>query len=69
MGLGKLLVVLGLALTLAGAVLWKWPGALRWAGRLPGDIHTDRVTFPIVTCLVISLALTLALNLIARLFR
>jgi hypothetical protein len=69
MGLGKLLVVLGLTVALVGAALWRWPGALRWMGRLPGDIHTDRVSFPIVTCLVISLALTIALNLIARLFR
>ena len=61
--LGRLLMVLGLALTAAGALLYfnaRLPFRL---GRLPGDIihrgeHTT-IYFPIVTCLVLSIGLNL----------
>jgi len=61
--LGRVLLILGIVLVGAGAVLVfgaKLPFRL---GRLPGDIiYQGRNTtfyFPIVTCLVVSLALTL----------
>jgi hypothetical protein len=63
--LGKLLVVAGLALAAVGALLWLGKGF-----RLPGDIVLARgnftFTFPIVTCLVLSIALTILLNLFFR---
>jgi membrane protein implicated in regulation of membrane protease activity len=55
------------ALILAGAVLtagmlWPWLRAFN-PGRLPGDIVVNRpglqIYFPIVTCIVISVVLTL----------
>ena len=56
------LVVLGLSVALIGAVLWSGIGR-SWFGRLPGDIHIRRgqtdVYFPIVTCILISAALSL----------
>ena len=65
--LGKTLVVVGLILAAIGVALWllgRGDGAL-----LPGDIVVEkkgvRVIFPIVTCLVISLVL----SLLAWLFR
>lgn len=67
--LGKLLVVLGLALAVVGAVLWK-TGGLGGLGRLPGDIFVQRgnstFVFPIVTCLIISALLTLVMWLLHR---
>jgi hypothetical protein len=66
---GKLLVVLGLAIAAVGLLFWLAPGTLRWMGRLPGDIRGDRFAFPIVTCLVVSVVLTILVNLAARLFR
>jgi hypothetical protein len=66
---GKLLVFIGAALALVGALAWLAPGTLRWMGRLPGDIRGERFSFPIVTCLVLSVAATVILNLLARLFR
>jgi len=61
--LGRVLLILGIVLVGAGAVLVfgaKLPFRL---GRLPGDIiYQGRNTtfyFPIVTCLVVSLALAL----------
>lgn len=70
--LGKLLLLFGVILVAAGALLAfgaKLPFRL---GRLPGDIayHGRSTTFyfPIVTCLVLSVGLTLLLWLIS-LFR
>jgi hypothetical protein len=61
--LGRVLLILGVLLAGAGALLVfgaKLPFRL---GRLPGDIiYQGRNTtfyFPIVTCLIVSLALTL----------
>jgi hypothetical protein len=66
---GKLLVFVGLAIALFGLLLWLVPGSLRWMGRLPGDIRGEHFAFPIVTCLVVSVVLTILFNLAARLFR
>ena len=67
--LGKLIFFLGLGLTLVGALLWK-TGGLGGLGRLPGDIFIQRgnstFTFPIVTCLLVSAALSLLMWLLRR---
>ena len=59
---GKLLMVLGLALATAGFLLWLGVGK-SWLGRLPGDIAVQKpgfsFYFPLTTCIVISLILTL----------
>ena len=56
------MVVAGLLVAAAGAVLWSGFGR-NWLGRLPGDIHYSRghftVYFPIITCLLVSAFLTL----------
>jgi hypothetical protein len=60
--LGKLSCILGIVLTIVGAILWK-TGGLGGLGRLPGDLMIQKENasfyFPIVTCLLISLVLTL----------
>ncbi|MBI2956920.1 MAG: DUF2905 domain-containing protein [Acidobacteria bacterium] len=68
--LGKLLLVFGAVLVLLGALLTlgpKLPGRL---GRLPGDIilRRDNFTFyfPLVTCLLLSVILSLILWLLGR---
>jgi len=42
-------------------------------GRLPGDISFQRdgfsILFPIVTCIVLSIIITVAVNVLIRLFR
>lgn len=59
----KLLIVLGLVLLAAG-LLWPWLRRLP-LGRLPGDIHVVRegfsFNFPIVTCLIISIVVSIVL--------
>jgi hypothetical protein len=65
---GPLLITLGVALVVAG--LLAWSGALAWFGRLPGDIRIEResvhVYIPLVSMLVLSVALSLLLYLIRR---
>jgi hypothetical protein len=47
-----------------------WSGfAPRWLGRLPGDIRIERGNtafyFPIVTCIIISIVLSLIMSIFA----
>jgi hypothetical protein len=67
--MGKFLVVAGLLIVLAGALLWSGIGR-SWLGRLPGDIQYSRGNFhlycPVVTCLVVSALLTLILWLFRK---
>ncbi len=68
---GWVLVVLGLVLVSIGLV-WVFAPSVPWLGRLPGDIHIERgnvrFVFPVVTCLLLSVGLSLLLWLI-RWFR
>ncbi len=69
--LGKTLVVIGLLIAAIGALLWSGFGR-GWLGHLPGDIHYTNSKsnfsfhFPIVTCLLASLILTLLLWLFRK---
>ena len=67
--LGKILCFIGLFLAGAGFVLWKIGGKLPF-GRLPGDIAIQKGNFsfyfPITTCILISLVLTLIMWLLKR---
>ncbi len=70
--LGRLLLVIGGAIVVLGAIL-VLVGRVPFLGRLPGDIAFRRGNtsfyFPIVTCLVLSVALTVVVNLLLLLFR
>ncbi len=70
---GKLMMVAGLALILAGLLFWLLEtraGGLGWFGRLPGDIRIERPGFrfyiPISTMVLVSLVLSLFLWAINR---
>jgi len=67
--IGKLLLILGIILSIMGLIFIfgsKVPGL----GRLPGDIFIkkENITFffPIVTCILISIIVTLILSLFRR---
>jgi hypothetical protein len=66
---GKVLVLLGAVTVLLGLILWGG-FAPKWLGRLPGDIRIERehsaFYFPIVTCIIISVVLTLLLSIFRR---
>jgi hypothetical protein len=64
--LGKLIVIVGVITTLVGLLMWSG-FAPKWLGRLPGDIRIERGNssfyFPIVTCIILSVVLSLLLSL------
>lgn len=65
--LGRVLLVVGLVLAAVGLLL-VLGGRLPFFGRLPGDIAVQRDNvscfFPIATMVVLSLLLTLVVNLV-----
>jgi hypothetical protein len=67
--LGKFLVIVGVVLAIAGLILWSG-FAPKWLGRLPGDIRIERehsaFYFPIATCIIISIVLSLLLSIFRR---
>lgn len=68
---GIILAVVGVVLLLAGITLISL-SRFSWPGHLPGDIHWNgkhgSFSFPLTTCILVSIILTVALNLILRLF-
>ena len=71
--LGKMLLLFGLLMVLLGLVLLvagHFSGKVPWLGRLPGAIHIERgnwtLYFPLATCLIISVVLTLLFSLFGR---
>jgi ribose/xylose/arabinose/galactoside ABC-type transport system permease subunit len=67
--IGKFLVMLGVIVVLLGLILWS-EFAPKWLGRLPGDIRIERehsvFYFPIVTCIILSILLSLVLSIFRR---
>lgn len=71
--LGKGLLILGLVIAAVGIFLLAGPRLPFRLGRLPGDIsyhgrHTD-FYFPIVTCIVLSVVLTVVLWIVGSIRR
>jgi O-antigen/teichoic acid export membrane protein len=69
---GKYIVLIGGFIVLVGVVVYFFGDKLHWIGRLPGDIRVERENtrfyFPITTMILLSLLLTLIINLIKRFF-
>ena len=68
-GLGKTLIYLGILLVIVGVVFSLF-GKLPWLGHLPGDItiQRERFTFyfPLATCILISVIISLVLYFFRR---
>jgi hypothetical protein len=66
---GRLLFWIGVSFVVVGALL-QWAPQIPWLGKLPGDIRIERpgmsFTFPLTTCILISVVLTLLANLFSR---
>ena len=66
----RLFIIAGIALLLIGLALMYAPGLVNWFGRLPGDIQIERdgsrIFIPITSMIIMSLALTLIVNLFFR---
>ena len=65
---GWILIVIGVIALVAGVLITR--GWLAWFGRLPGDIRivsgSTRVYIPITSMILVSLALTLLVNLVRK---
>ena len=71
--LAKYLVIGGIILILVGSGVYLAAKFGLPLGRLPGDIHIEGQNgsfyFPVVTSILVSIVLTILLNVIVRLFR
>jgi len=67
--IGKLLVLTGLILVVIGILVWLSP-KIPLLGKLPGDIHYEgkhvRIYFPLATCVVLSVVISLLFFLLSR---
>lgn len=68
-GIGKWLVLCGAVVIAIGGIVWLTDKIAGW-GRLPGDFVFEvgrfKVFLPLATCFVVSVLLTLLLNLFLR---
>ena len=68
-GFGKTLIYLGLLLVIVG-VIFSLAGKLPWLGHLPGDISIQKERFsfyfPITTCILISIIVSLVVYFFRR---
>ena len=70
--LGKYIIFIGIILVAAGLLLHFGGDRLKWPGHLPGDIRIEKENFhfyfPITTMIIVSVLLTLIVNLIKKLW-
>ncbi len=69
--MARFIIVTGIIFLIVGIILQLFPGLSQWLGRLPGDIRYEtgntRIYIPVTTMLLLSILLTIAINLIRRL--
>jgi uncharacterized membrane protein len=67
---GKYIILFGIVIVVIGILVYFLGDKLGWFGRLPGDVRIERgntrVYFPIVTMLIVSVVLTILINLLRR---
>lgn len=68
---GKYIIISGAAIIAAGVIIYFFYNKLHWLGRLPGDIRIEKENFkfyfPITTMILLSLLLTLIINIVKKL--
>jgi len=69
---GKYIIIGGVILALIGVIIYFFHDKLGWIGHMPGDIRIEkenfRFYFPITTMIIFSLALTVIIQIIKRIF-
>ena len=67
---GKYIIASGIFIVIAGVLIYFFHDYFKWFGKLPGDIRivkeNYRFYFPIVTMIIISIAITLIINILKR---
>jgi hypothetical protein len=71
-GTGKIIIIIGAIIVLAGLIVYFFHDKLNWIGRLPGDVRIEkenfRFYFPITTMIALSLLVALIAQIIRRFF-
>lgn len=69
---GKYILMAGVIIVIAGIIVYFFHDYLKWIGRLPGDIRVERdhfrFYFPWVTMIILSLVITIIVNIFKRFF-
>jgi hypothetical protein len=69
---GKWIIVTGIIVVVIGMLIYFFHDKLNWLGKLPGDIRIEkenfRFYFPVTTMIIISIVLTLLINIIKKNF-
>jgi hypothetical protein len=70
--IGKALIIIGIILVIAGAIVYFAGNRLSWLGHLPGDINivkeNVRIYIPITTMILISVVVSVILYVLRKLF-
>jgi hypothetical protein len=69
---GKYLLIAGVIIVAAGIVIYFFHDYFKWIGKLPGDFRIEkenfRIYFPLATMIILSLVITLLINIFKRFF-
>ncbi len=69
---GKYILIAGVIIVLAGIVIYFFHDYFKWIGRLPGDFRIEkenfRFYFPLATMIILSLVITIIVNIFKRFF-
>ncbi len=68
--MGRWLIIIGASLLFLGLIVQFVPWLVSWFGKLPGDIRIEsergKVFIPIASMLIVSIAISLLVNLFKR---
>ena len=69
---GKFIILAGVIIVVIGIIIYFFSDKLSFLGKLPGDIRIEkknfRFYFPITTMIILSILLTVIINIIKRFF-
>ena len=67
---GKYIIAAGICIVVGGVLVYFFHDYFKWIGKLPGDIRIEkensRFYFPFATMIVISIAITIIINILRR---
>ncbi len=71
--LGRILIYVGILITVIGGLIYFFGNSFSWLGHLPGDIKVEKENFafyfPITTMILISLILNIIIKIMRYFFK